>query len=317
MRNRMQVSVLTGIVLASGLMLSASQQAAAFGQQWRPAAPIHTAHQTHRATFRRVANVPSFRPRVAQSQPRHSAAMRNTYPAAQDYERSGRGYDLAPAPAHWSVARPELMRTPSYTGAAPVFAPATGFGQAPTAWGMPGMPAWANPFAQMAQGFPYAMPFSRQASWQPYFSQPYHAPAARIDRRYSAHSSTYRQAGQMAPSPARTALSSWRPIAAASSYTTPRAMHHGYRSVMPVQPAYVRPLAQTVAPQAGRYAWRPAIGDVPRQWQGRDFRPASHGQRLASAANNGVNGATRVTLPGWVSTQKDPLELACDWCSGS
>jgi hypothetical protein len=190
------------------------------------------------------------------------------------------------------------------------------YGAAPSPWGMP---AWANPLAQMAQGWQYAMPtFPRQYAWRPDATQRYMAPPAWIDRRYSAQPTAYRQTDRLAAAGGpRGALPSWRPNTAATGYNTANASPRGYRPVGLSRPGYPTAVARVGMAQVPGQNWRPAAMPGAGQWRANGFRPADYGRNLPAVADSGVNRAASVTLPGWVSTQKDPLAMVCDWCNGS
>ena len=105
-----QVFAFTGMMVAGAAMLSTAH-AASFGQQWRPASTGYatTHNNTYGNGFRRVANVPSFRPRTSASSPRYVA--RSSYRPAAAYPRPIRPHQAAyPQVTH--MPRPQGMTHP-------------------------------------------------------------------------------------------------------------------------------------------------------------------------------------------------------------
>lgn len=305
--------VWSGLFVASSFLLAASQSAA-FGQQWRPATQGYMPAQPAVASvgYRRVANIPSFRPQVASSQSRqglarYSSASPRTLNSRPD-QRSLRFANAQPQP-RLAYSHPQpYMQPPAYR-----YAPA--YQQAPTAWGMP---AWMNPFAQMAQPWQYAAPpFPRQFAYQP-AQQPQATPRSFArEPGLSAAYGGYRSAQGMRSAAAydlrsRTAQTGYNAGSMMSS--------RGYRPVPRVAASFPSVQTGRYSVAGGAHSWRPAQPLVAAAQSPRnDFRPFAYGRSAPGVEFQSAQPRVAADkLPGWVTTYQEPQTLLdCDWCSGS
>ena len=307
MRVSRQLVALSAMMVVGGAFLPMSQ-AQAFGQQWRPTV-AHAPTQT--ANFRRVANVPSFRPRVSAASPRYRASrsVKRSQPLMQPMVAMR---PMAP-PAYRQPAYPQ----PAYQH--------TGYA-APNVWSA--MPMWSNPFTQMAQAWQYPMPiYPRQFAWRP-AEQPWISqrmwPQQRHDR--------YTRRAPVVDYRARRSLSAvngsgrapaWREMRPAVANSRFAAAGPALASYRPVPGRFVQrrqaPAPQIAAADVQRGNWRPDRAAAPGQIaQAGDFRPATYGRTPSSGRMPMQQRVATRQLPGWVTTHRDTDDLlTCDWCSGS
>ena len=301
MRISGQLVAFGAMMLVGGAFLPTSQ-AHAFGQQWRPTV-AHAPTQSTR--YRRVANVPSFRPHATAPSPRYSAP---------------RAVSTPPVMQPMVAMRP--MTPPAYSR--PVY-PRAGYGT-PNMWSA--MPMWSNPFTQMAQAWQYPMPMHpRQYAWrpaeQPWLSQRvrpemrrdrYINPTPPVDYRSRSRLSAVSGIGR-APvwretrwSAASARIAPWRPALA-----TYRSVPGRFDQRRPV------PASQMAAAGMQRGYWRPDQGALAKRIAGsNNFRPVAYGRAPAIERLSSRQRVADRQLPGWVTTYRDAGDpLACDWCGGS
>ncbi len=317
---------LAGAVIVASVAL-APAHAGSFGQQWRPAAYAPAPQQA----YRRVANMPAFRPHGSLSSPRHgygrSTSRRAvTAPAyATRLANRPRTAYRPTRPARRAAYRGQPMDTRSgrpVAYAAPSMAyPPIAYPAAQVAYPPPApwthMPVWANPFAQMARPWQYpAARYSRQFVSRP--TERRRLSAAGDHRYYRPVAAPVGAArGMTRPAPAFAGgAPAWRPSAAPTVARTayaPRTVA-SYRPIA-MRPAYV---SRTTAAGMPRDTWRPAPlhrASV-QAAAGREFRPAGYGRGATLAQRAARGGADR--LPGWATTYDSPLGAStCDWCGGS
>ena len=321
MRISGQVFALGGIILI-GSTLVASTDASAFGQQWRPAVtyPAAQTYADRRMTGRRVANVPSFRPRNAPTQRAYSAT-----PTMNRYRTATRiGNTLQPRHVAQVYPMPPLA-PPNYPG------------NSYSSQGWPGMSMWPNPFGQMVRAWQHPMPmFGRQFAWRP-AEQPWRA---RQTVSYARPQQIERPAaaaryGQQRPYPQprghQYAQNTWRgqvwrPAGRAASNRSHANAARLIAAHRPVPSTFVqwprRPFANAAIPaMPPRAQWRPdravAAAAYPAD---RGFRPSTYGKGRLAVAETGGKAKMQASdrLPGWVTTYQEPADIdACYWCSGS
>lgn len=290
-----------GAMMLVGEAFLPASQAHAFGPQWRPT----VAHAPAQArSFRRVANVPSFRPRVSAASPRYQTS------------RSVRT-QRAMQPVMQPMVAMRPMAPPTYQGTR--YAP-------PNVWSA--MPMWSNPFAQMAQVWQYPAPaYPRQFAWhpaeRPWISQRvqpeqhrdrYTRPAPLADYRVR---DRFSAVGGMGRAPA------WRdarPIAANGQFRPSRPALAGYRPV-PGRLVQRQPMSAQQFAAAGmqRGYWRPdRAAPAPRIAHGGSFRPVAYGRASAEQRLSTQQRVAAQQLPGWATTYRDEGDLlTCAWCGGS
>jgi hypothetical protein len=306
MRKSMTVSrqfvTFGAMMLVAGTFLPTSQ-AQAFGQQWRPTVAAAPAQGKG---FRRIANVPSFRPHVSSAGPHFRAPPTvRSRPVSQ------------PMVAMRPVAPPAYPRR-SYRRE----------GQAaPSAWSS--MPMWSNPFTQMAQIWPNPMPmypsqFAGRPVERPWISQ-YARPQQPSRHRLvnPAPLNEYRPRNSLSAVYGAGQAPVWRQAHQAAITPRPvptRAVRGGYASVpgrfTPPRAARVPQFAAAGMP---RGYWRPdQAAMTPRFARSDPFRPATYGRTASRDRLPTQQGTVAQELPGWVTTHPDAGNLRiCEWCNGS
>lgn len=316
MRSKVHVVILSGAMII-GCGFASGVAAQGFGPQWRPATEFG-ASPAGQLRARRVANVPSFRPRTARLAQRFAEVRRDARrPLYTEFDPAVAWQ--APAPAYRGYPVPPVGPSPSY--ASP---------------GWPMAPMWgANPFGVMSQTWPNPMQmFANQYAWRP-VNEPWNAyppvaypPVAYppVARRFEGlppsqplASSQAFEPAPVAGIPRAPAFERWRPVAPAAAprfaYAPPgwaRAAVPGYRAPMP-------PFGNRVA-AAGPWQLRPVPGTFANPANTPGFRPANYGQstRNAYLASESTAEQKRSTgLPGWVTTFDEGGASVCSWCSGS
>lgn len=286
-----QVFAFGGIVIASGAVAQTAH-AQAFGQQWRPVAAYSATAPAPHYRQRRIANMPSFRPRTTVTPPRYVASSRAS--ARQPAPRSVASH-YRPMPLH---AAPMLQ---------PYRHPVGGLWSA--------MPMWANPFAQFGQVWQQPMPmFTRQLGAPP-ARQPWHADSPHRSYRAPRTAASFSNA---APSRyttprARPFGQTWRPTRFTSVSRTFLPSQRSVASYRPVQHA------DRVALQPTQ--WRPQHAGSATFAAVPGFRPAAYGRgaRYALAKSDAQRVRSDANgLPGFATTYQDPVgQQGCLWCSGS
>lgn len=283
-----------GIVLLAG-MLAQTVQAQTYGSQWRPAGGAYApGPAVHSSGFRRVANVPSFRPRARASSHRYSSAS-----GVSRYQRPARSMPRRHAPM-------PMMAGQVYRPYAP---------PSPGVWSA--MPTWANPFVQMGQTWRNPMPHpAGQYAWrpvqQPWFAQGQQplrqpAPARRyLSDRQHGYAPAWRPSRRNAtPATTLRTVASYRPTPSVHGPMRPQTV--GTPARVPVQ----------AAPQ-----WRPQYNVAVSQPRSQGFRPVAYGRSVPDrvvAHNTDVHIARPGnTVPGWATTyQESAVTDSCFWCNGS
>lgn len=280
----------------------ATEQALAFGQQWRPSEiPVGPGQVRAYAV---VAPGATFRPYGVQPrQAQRSAAVAprlphpvNRWPGGQHWG----GQVSAPAPAQH-------------------YPPAAGFYPAPLPAAAMPSPIWVQYASVPPVGWnqPPAPYFARQFAWRP-ADQPWSAPPGAPAYRTPVSPRTlgFRPAQEISPP----GYGSWRPALSAAQ---PHALRGtAYTAVQPMfrsMPAAV-PVAQVAGPvyrAADRWhGGAPSVRDARIA-----FRPVAYGRSLASRASDveqRPGSGLAQQLPGWVTTfQETDQSTNCGWCSGS